>query len=923
MADYNFKEVEPKWQKYWDEHSVFKVAIDIEKPKYYCLDMFPYPSGAGLHVGHPLGYIATDIISRYKRLKGFNVLHPMGFDSFGLPAEQYAIQTGQHPSITTHKNIIRYKEQLKSLGFSYDWSRELRTSDSSFYRWTQWIFKLLYNSWYNLANDQAESIDTLTAHFQKSGNIGVALVGDQKIDSFSSKDWNHFSFEEKETVLTKYRLTYLAETMVNWCAELGTVLSNDEVKDGYSERGGHPVVKKKMSQWNMRISAYADRLLTGLNKIDWPDAIKDMQRNWIGKSIGAEIDFNFEQSKDFIKVFTTRVDTIFGVTFLVIAPENDLTLKLTTPDQSHAVTTYVEATKAKSERDRISNVKQVSGVFTGSYVLHPFTGQKVPVWIADYVLSGYGTGAVMAVPSGDQRDFDFAKKYKLPITQIIDAQIITKTEADPTKDGKMINSDFLNGLKPKDAMLKSIEALEKISMGTAKVNYRIRDAIFGRQRYWGEPIPVKYKNNYPELLKEAVLPLVLPEVDKYLPTADGAPPLGRAKDWCDEHQNPYELTTMPGWAGSSWYFFRYMDPHNDKDFASTKALDYWESVDLYVGGPEHATGHLLYSRFWTKFLYDRGYINVDEYAKKLVNQGMIQGRSNFVYRVKNKNIYVSEGLRNQYDTYPLNVDVNIVKDDILDIEGFKSFRSDAKNAKFILEDGKYICGWEVEKMSKSKFNVVNPDILIEKYGADTLRMYEMFLGPIEHSKPWNTNGIEGVFKFVRKFWNLFHNDDDLFEVSKAQPSKEEFKILHQLIKKIEDDIEQFSLNTSISNFMIATNELVQLKCNKREILEPITILIAPYAPHLSEEIWKKLDGKHSIFNATFPLFNASYLIEDSFEYPISVNGKMRAKLSFPLDTPAIEIEQAVLNHTIMKKWLDGKPPKKVIIIPRKIVNVVI
>ena len=923
MADYNFKEVEPKWQKYWDENSVFKVAIDIEKPKYYCLDMFPYPSGAGLHVGHPLGYIATDIISRYKRLKGFNVLHPMGFDSFGLPAEQYAIQTGQHPSITTHNNIIRYKEQLKSLGFSYDWSRELRTSDPSFYRWTQWIFKLLYNSWYNVANDQAESIDTLTAQFLKSGNIGVALVGDQKIDSFSSKDWNHFSFEEKETVLTKYRLTYLAETTVNWCAELGTVLSNDEVKDGYSERGGHPVVKKNMPQWNMRITAYADRLLTGLNKIDWPDAIKDMQRNWIGKSIGAEIDFNFEHSKNFIKVFTTRVDTIFGVTFLVVAPESDLTLKLTTSDQSHAVTAYVEATKAKSERDRISNVKQVSGVFTGSYVLHPFTGQKVPVWIADYVLSGYGTGAVMAVPSGDQRDFDFAKKYKLPITQIIDAQIITETEADPTKDGKMINSDFLNGLNPKDAMLKGIEALEKIAMGTAKVNYRIRDAIFGRQRYWGEPIPVKYKNNYPELLEEAALPLVLPEVDKYLPTADGAPPLGRAKDWCDKHQNPYELTTMPGWAGSSWYFFRYMDPHNDKDFASTKALDYWESVDLYVGGPEHATGHLLYSRFWTKFLYDKGYIKVDEYAKKLINQGMIQGRSNFVYRVKNENIYVSEGLRNQYDTYPLNVDVNIVKDDILDIEGFKSFRSDAKNAKFILEDDKYICGWEVEKMSKSKFNVVNPDILIEKYGADTLRMYEMFLGPIEHSKPWNTNGIEGVFKFVRKFWNLFHNDDDLFEVSEAQPSKEEFKILHQLIKKIEDDIEQFSLNTSISNFMIATNELVQLKCNKRQILEPIAILIAPYAPHLSEEIWKKLDGKHSIFNATFPLFNASYLIEDSFEYPISVNGKMRVKLSFPLNTPAIEIEQAVLNHTIIKKWLDGKPPKKVIIVPKKIVNVVI
>tara|TARA_B110000046_G_scaffold176081_1_gene201366 strand:+ start:2614 stop:5385 length:2772 start_codon:yes stop_codon:yes gene_type:complete len=923
MADYNFKEVEPKWQKYWDKNAIFKVDIDAEKPKYYCLDMFPYPSGAGLHVGHPLGYIATDIISRYKRLKGFNVLHPMGFDSFGLPAEQYAIQTGQHPSITTRDNINRYKEQLKSLGFSYDWSRELRTSDPSFYRWTQWIFKLLYNSWYNVDNDQAESIDTLTAQFKKNGNIGISVVGDQKIEGFSAKDWNRFSFEEKEAVLTKYRLTYLAETTVNWCAELGTVLSNDEVKDGYSERGGHPVVKKNMPQWNMRITAYADRLLTGLDKIDWPEAIKDMQRNWIGKSIGAEIDFRFEHSEDFVKVFTTRVDTIFGVTFMVVAPESDLTLKLTTPDQAQAVTTYIEATKAKSERDRISNVKQVSGVFTGSYVLHPFTGHKIPVWIADYVLSGYGTGAVMAVPSGDQRDFDFAKKYKLPITQIIDNQIITATEADPTKDGKMINSDFLNGLKPKDAMLKGIEALEQRAIGTSKVNYRIRDAVFGRQRYWGEPIPVKYKNNAPELLEELSLPLVLPEVDKYLPTADGAPPLGRAKDWCDEYQNPYELTTMPGWAGSSWYFFRYMDPHNDEVFASTKALDYWKSVDLYVGGPEHATGHLLYSRFWTKFLYDKGYIKVDEYAKKLINQGMIQGRSNFVYRVKNENIYVSEGLRNQYDTYPLNVDVNIVKDDILDIEGFKSFRPDAKNAKFILEKDKYICGWEVEKMSKSKFNVVNPDVLIERYGADTLRMYEMFLGPIEHSKPWNTNGIEGVFKFVRKFWNLFHNDDDLFEVLEAQPSKEEFKILHQLIKKIEDDIEQFSLNTSISNFMIATNELAQLKCNKRQILRPISILIAPYAPYLSEEIWEKLKEKGSIFNATFPLLNASYLIEDSFEYPISVNGKMRVKLSFSSDTPATEIEQAVLNHTIIKKWLDGKPPKKVIIVPKKIVNVVV
>ena len=923
MVEYNFKEVEPKWQKYWTENSIFTVNIDLKKPKYYCLDMFPYPSGAGLHVGHPLGYIATDIVSRYKRLKGFNVLHPMGFDSFGLPAEQYAIETGQHPSVTTRYNINRYKEQLKSLGFSYDWSREIRTSDPTFYRWTQWIFKLLYNSWYNVKNDRAESIDTLIIQFKKNGNILYRKVGDQKIKPFSAKDWNHFSIEEKESLLAKYRLTYLAKTTVNWCTELGTVLSNDEVKDGFSERGGHPVVKKIMPQWNMRITAYADRLLTDLNKIEWPEAIKDMQRNWIGKSKGAEINFKFEHSDDFIKVFTTRVDTIFGVTFMVIAPDHVLTKKLTTPEQIITVKTYIEATEAKSERDRISNVKQVSGIFTGSYVLHPFTGKKIPVWIADYVLSGYGTGAVMAVPSGDQRDFEFAKKYKLPIIKIIDSQIITENEADPTKDGRMINSDFLDGLTPNDAIDKGIEVLERMSMGTSKVNYRIRDAIFGRQRYWGEPIPIKYKNNAPELLTEDALPLVLPEIDKYLPTANGAPPLGRAKNWGDGQNNPYELTTMPGWAGSSWYFFRYMDPKNNKVFASTEALDYWESVDLYVGGPEHATGHLLYSRFWTKFLYDRGFIKVDEYAKKLINQGMIQGRSNFVYRVKNENTYVSKGLRNQYNTYAINVDVNIVKDDILDIESFKSFRSEAKNAKFILEGDKYICGWEVEKMSKSKFNVVNPDVLIEKYGADTLRMYEMFLGPIEQSKPWNTNGIEGVSKFVRKFWNLFHDNNELFEVSEEQPSKQEFKILHKLIKKIEDDIENFSLNTSISSFMVATNELAQIKCNKRQILEPMTILISPYAPHLGEEIWNKLDKKNSIVNAKFPTFNSTYLIEDSIEYPVSVNGKMRAKLAFSLDTPVNDIKHEVLNHHIIKKWLDGKTPKKVIVVHKKIVNVVL
>ncbi len=923
MAEYNFKEVESKWQKYWTENSIFTVNIDLKKPKFYCLDMFPYPSGVGLHVGHPLGYIASDIVSRYKRLKGFNVLHPMGFDSFGLPAEQYAIETGQHPSVTTRNNINKYKEQLKSLGFSYDWSREIRTSDPTFYRWTQWIFKLLYNSWYNVKNNRAEPIETLINQFKKNGNLLSRKVGDQKIKLFSAKDWNHFSIEEKESILAKYRLTYLAETTVNWCAELGTVLSNDEVKDGFSERGGYTVVKKIMPQWNMRITAYADRLLTDLNKIEWPEAIKDMQRNWIGKSKGTEINFKSEHSDDFINVFTTRVDTIYGVTFMVIAPDHHLTRKLTTSDQILKVKTYIRATEVKSERDRISNVKQVSGVFTGSYVLHPFTDKKIPVWIADYVLSGYGTGAVMAVPSGDQRDFEFAKKYKLPIIKIIDSQIITETEADPTKDGRMINSDFLNGLNPSDATNKAIVALEQMSMGTSKVNYRIRDAIFGRQRYWGEPIPVKYKNNAPELLSEDALPLVLPEIDKYLPTANGAPPLGRAKNWDDGQNNPYELTTMPGWAGSSWYFFRFMDPKNNKFFASTEALDYWESVDLYIGGPEHATGHLLYSRFWTKFLYDRGFIKVDEYAKKLINQGMIQGRSNFVYRVKNENTYVSKGLRNRYDTYAINVDVNIVKDDILDIESFKSFRSEAKKAKFILEGNKYICGWEVEKMSKSKYNVVNPDILIKKYGADTLRMYEMFLGPIEHSKPWNTNGIEGVFKFVRKFWNLFHINNELFEVSEEQPTKQEFQILHKLIKKIEDDIKKFSLNTSISSFMIATNKLTQMKCNKRQILEPMAIMISPFAPHLGEEIWNKLDKKNSIVHAKFPTLKSIYLTEDYFEYPISVNGKMRAKLSFPIDTPIKDIEQEVLNHHIIKKWLDGKNPKKIFVVHKKIVNIVL
>lgn len=923
MAEYNHQEVEQKWQNTWEEKQVYKVEVNKNKPKFYALDMFPYPSGAGLHVGHPLGYIATDILARFKRLKGFNVLHPMGFDAFGLPAEQYAIQTGQHPAITTDTNIIRYKEQLRGLGFSYDWSREVRTSEPSYYQWTQWIFKQLFSSWYNKAKDKAEPIDDLIAHFEKQGNASIEATCDEDTPAFTADKWTSWSEKEQQEILLKYRLTYIAETTVNWCPALGTVLSNDEVKDGFSERGGHPVVKKTMPQWSMRITAYADRLLQGLENLDWPEPIKEMQRNWIGKSFGAEVDFPIENSDKKIRVFTTRIDTIYGVTFMVLAPEAEIVKELTTPDQQQAVTDYVEVAKNRSERERMSDVKTVSGVFTGSYVLHPFSGEKVPIWIADYVLAGYGTGAVMAVPSGDQRDFDFAKHFDLPIVQIIDNQKITDTEADPTKEGKMVNSGFLDGLSPLEAIEKANQEIVKRNMGTPKVNYRIRDAIFGRQRYWGEPIPVYFKDGIPYLLEDEELPLQLPEVDKYLPTEDGEPPLGRAENWKHKDGAPYELTTMPGWAGSSWYFFRYMDPKNDQEFASEEALKYWKQVDFYMGGSEHATGHLLYSRFWTKFLYDRGFIDVQEYAIKLVNQGMIQGRSNFVYRVKNENKYVSYGLRKDFDTYPIHVDVNIVKDDVLDIEAFKKFHPEAKNAIFLDEDGKFVCGWEVEKMSKSKYNVVNPDDLVARYGADTLRMYEMFLGPIEQSKPWNTNGIEGVYKFLRKFWGLFYDEKDQFNVSKEAPTPDELKVLHQLLKKIEDDIARLSLNTSVSNFMIATNELGGLGCHKKAVLEPMTIALAPYAPHLAEELWSLLGHQDTIFNETFPEFKEEFLKEDSIEYPIMVNGKMRAKIQFPADLAQEEIQKQALAHPNVEKWLEGKQPKKVIIVPKKIVNIVV
>ncbi len=921
MADYHFQEIEKKWQKHWKETELYKVNNDYDRPKYYIMDMFPYPSGAGLHVGHPLGYIASDIVARFKRLKGFNVLHPMGFDSFGLPAEQYAIQTGQHPATTTENNINRYKEQLKSLGFSYDWTREVRTSDPKFYKWTQWIFQLIYNSWYNNDSDKAEPIESLIERLETNGNAEINASCDEDTPTISSEDWKNFDEKEKQLFLLKYRLTYQANTTVNWCPALGTVLSNDEVKDGFSERGGYPVIKKTMPQWSMRITAYADRLLSGLEKIDWPEAIKETQRNWIGKSFGAEIDFPIEDSEKKISVFTTRIDTIFGVTFMVLAPESELVSQLTTSEHHEEVNTYVETAKNRSERERMTEVKNVSGVFTGSYAIHPFTKEKIPVWVADYVLAGYGTGAVMAVPSGDQRDFDFAKHFDLPITKINDAQQLTETEADPTKEGKIINSDFLNGLPPIEAMEKGIEEVEKRKLGKRKVNFKLRDAIFGRQRYWGEPIPIYYEDGIPKLVSLNQLPLELPKIDEYLPTEEGDPPLGRAKDWTHD-RNLYELSTMPGWAGSSWYFFRYMDPDNDQEFCSKEALDYWKDVDFYIGGSEHATGHLLYSRFWTKFLYDREVIEVDEYAKKLVNQGMIQGRSSFAYRVNGENKYVSKGLKDQFDTTPIHVDVSLVRNDVLDIEGFKKFRPDAKDAEFMLEDDRFFCGSEIEKMSKSKFNVVNPDDLISKYGADTLRMYEMFLGPVEASKPWNTNGIEGVFKFLRKFWTLFHQDGN-FSISDENPSNEELKVLHRVIQKVEDDVEKLSLNTSVSTFMIAVNELSSLKCNKRAILEPLAISLSPFAPHICEELWSLLGNNDSVVKADFPTYEEKYLQEDSFEYPVSVNGKMRVKLNFPVDAEKATIEQEVLANETIQKWLDGRQAKKVIVVPKKIVNVVV
>lgn len=927
MAEYNFQEIEQKWQLQWEQLHVFRSGNDQNKPKYYALDMFPYPSGAGLHVGHPLGYIASDIISRYRRIKGYNVLHPMGFDSFGLPAEQYAVQTGQHPAITTEVNIARYKEQLRKLGFSFDWSREIKTSDPSYYQWTQWIFIRLFHSWYNRENDKAEPIETLIQTFRSFGNAGVRASTDEDVEHFSAEIWNGMTEAEQQRQLAKYRLTYLSDTMVNWCPELGTVLANEEVKDGVSERGGFPVVRKKMSQWSMRITAYADRLLQGLDDLDWPEPMKEMQRNWIGKSIGAELAFKVAGQETELIVFTTRVDTTFGVTYLSIAPEHEYIAQLTTAERQSEVEAYVSLAKNRSERERMSDVKSISGCFTGSYAINPFNNEKVPIWIADYVLAGYGTGIVMAVPSSDIRDYGFAKHFGLPIITVQEGERtdISKDNFDP-KAGTMINSGFLDGLPVPAAIKKAIAFAGEKGFGKAKVNFKMRDAIFSRQRYWGEPIPVYYKEGMPYTFEEKDLPLVLPEIDEYKPTANGEPPLGRAKDFVykkDGKEYPVELNTMPGWAGSSWYFLRYMDPANSTTPVNKAAEAYWNQVDLYIGGAEHATGHLLYSRFWNKFLYDIGIVSNEEPFKKLINQGMIQGRSSFAYRVNGENTYVTFSKIKDYDTTPFHIDVNMVDNDLLNLDAFKKWRPDLSTAEFILEDGKYICGHEVEKMSKSKFNVVNPDDIVEKYGADTLRMYEMFLGPLEQFKPWNTNGIDGVFKFIKKLWRLFHNEQGNFYVEVGEPNKEALKALHHTIKKVEEDIERFSFNTSISTFMICVNKLTELRCNNKSILQDLVVLLSPYAPHVCEELWQLLGNKESISYASFPKWNQELLLENEFEYPVSINGKMRVKMNLPLSMTKDEIEKIVLDSETVQKWIEGKQPKKIIIVPNKIINLVI
>ena len=921
--EYNFKEVEKKWQSYWQENKTYRVEVDPSKPKYYVLDMFPYPSGAGLHVGHPLGYIASDIYSRYKHLKGFNVLHPMGYDAYGLPAEQYAIQTGQHPAITTEKNIRRYREQMDKIGFSFDWDREIRTCDPKYYKWTQWTFIQMFNSFYCYDKQKALPITELVKAFETVGTQGLNVACGEELN-FTAEEWKNKSTKEQQEILLNYRLVYLADTMVNWCPQLGTVLANDEVKEGLSIRGGYPVVQKKMRQWSLRVSAYAQRLLDGLENLDWSDSLKDIQRNWIGRSQGADVKFDVKDSDLKLEIFTTRPDTIFGVSFMVLAPESDYVKPLTTPEQANAVAEYLDYVSKRTERERQTDVKKVTGVFTGSYAINPFTNEAIPIWISEYVLSGYGTGAIMAVPGHDSRDYAFAKHFNLPIIPVIDdgeGHDMSEGSYD-AKVGKMINSGIINGMEVKEAIAYIAGEVEKRGIGKSKINCRLRDAIFSRQRYWGEPFPVYYKDDLPYMLDESKLPLELPEVDKYLPTESGEPPLGRAKNWKTEEGYPLELNTMPGFAGSSAYFLRYMDPHNDNALVDHEICNYWRNVDLYLGGSEHATGHLIYARFWNMFLYDIDVACEEEPFKKLINQGMIQGRSNFVYRIQGTNTFVSVGLKDQYKTTEIHVDVNIVKNDILDLNAFRAWMPEYANAEFVLENGKYICGWAIEKMSKSMFNVVNPDTIIEEYGADTLRLYEMFLGPLEFSKPWDTQGIDGVYKFLRKFWRLFQVGED-FNVSDEAPSKEELKVLHKTVKKVEYDIENFSFNTSIPAFMICTNELTALKCNKRAILEPLVIAIAPFAPHMAEELWSLLGHTQSITKESFPKWEERFLVEDAFEYPVSFNGKVRFKLSMPLTATNADIEVAVKAAPESTKWLEGKEIKKMIIVPKKIVNIVI
>lgn len=936
--EYNFLEIEKKWQRYWLENKTFHTEIDTAKPKFYVLDMFPYPSGAGLHVGHPLGYIASDIFSRYKKLKGFNVLHPMGYDAYGLPAEQYAIQTGTHPAITTEKNVARYREQMDKIGFSFDWDREVKTCDPSYYKWTQWTFIRLYNHWYDLKSGKASPISDLQSIFISSGNADVrAAVTPNwfnelgKKDSsfgpgfkgvFTSAEWVSYSEKQQQEILMNYRLAYISEAMVNWCPELGTVLANDEVANGFSVRGNHPVERRMMRQWFLRITAYAQRLLDGLGILDWPDSLKEQQKYWIGRSEGAEILFPVKDSELKLNIFTTRPDTIFGSTFMVLSPEHEYIEKITPSTHIEAVRAYIQEAMNRSDRERMADVKKISGVFTGAYCLNPFNQKPIPIWVADYVLAGYGTGAIMAVPAHDSRDYDFAKHFGLPITEVVSGGDISESSYD-AKDGILVNSEFIDGLQVKAAISSVIKRVNEMGIGKGTVNFRLRDAIFSRQRYWGEPFPVYFRDGIPYVLDDNDLPLELPPVDAYLPTETGEPPLARAKNWKTKEGYPLETNTMPGFAGSSGYYLRYMDPRNPHEYFSKEAVNYWQNVDLYIGGDEHATGHLIYSRFWNKFLFDLGMAVCDEPFKKLVNQGKIQGRSNLVYRLKGSNTFVSFGLKDQYEHIVMHVDVSLVNNDILDTREFCKWRPDLADAGFILEEGLYYCGHAVEKMSKSLYNVINPDELIERYGADTFRLYEMFLGPLEQSKPWDTNGIEGVFRFIRKFWRLYHDDENRFRLSGETPDAAELRILHKTIKKVQEDIERLSFNTAVSTFMICVNELGELKCCKRDILEKLLILIAPYAPHLAEELWQQCGHNESITNAIFPAFNEAFLVENSFKYPVSFNGKMRFQLELPVSMGTEEVQKAVMEAEESVKWLEGKTPKKIIVVNKKIVNVVV